>query len=390
MSGDERDERGPGPGTRDAGGVAEDVARPVPAYAPPGPEPRGPGPEAPSPDEPGPTSWRAVAALLRDEPNGVHFFQAVRLLERMASDRAPVGGFGDPRSEVVRFTVPPSLAFPASEIQSLELEEAGPARMSVNFLGLTGPVGVLPHAYTQQVAERARARDTALRDFLDIFHHRLISLFYRAWEKHHFGVRHERERHDPLAEHVADLVGLGTPGLRQRLGVRDESLLFYSGLLASHRTSALALEQLLADYFGVPAVVEQFVGGWYALEEGDLCALDDDALLASPSSTLGLGAVVGDEIWDQQARVRVRLGPLTRAQYDDFLPGSAGLVRLGELVRVFARDEIDFEVQLVLAREAVPACRLGGEEGDVLPLGYTTWLATRPLAADPGDTVLQL
>ena len=44
MSGDERDERDPGPGTRDSGGVAEDTARPTLTYAPPGPEPRAPGP----------------------------------------------------------------------------------------------------------------------------------------------------------------------------------------------------------------------------------------------------------------------------------------------------------------------------------------------------------
>lgn len=331
--------------------------------------------------------------LLREDPNGVHFFQAVRLLERLGEGRAPVGGFGDPRAEAVRFSVPPSLAFPASELQSLELSEDGesPARMAVNFFGLTGPTGVLPHAYTLYAAERARVRDTAMRDFLDIFHHRLISLFYRAWEKHHFGVRHERDRHDPLAEHVADLVGLGTPGLQQRTSVRDESLFFYAGLLAPHRASAMGLEQLLGDYFGVPAAVEQFVGGWYPLERADQCALTDDELLASPSTTLGAGAVVGDEIWDQQARVRVRLGPLTRTQYDDFLPGAPGLARLRDLVRIFARDDLEFELQLVLAREAVPACRLGGDAtGDALPLGWTTWLASTPPAHDADDTVLQL
>src|SRR5690606_8424310 len=116
-------------------------------------------------------------------------------------------------------------------------------------------------------------------------------------------------------------IGFGTAGMRGRLSVRDESLLFYSGLLAPHRPSAVALEQLVADYFGVPITVEQFVGGWFPLERADQCELGDEGPTANP---LGLGAVVGDEVWDQQASVRVRLGPLTRAQYDDFLPGAPG------------------------------------------------------------------
>lgn len=350
--------------------------------------------EAPSTGAPDPElpplsadAVRAIEALLRGHAPAMEFFQAVRLLERAHPDRAPVGGFGDPAEEVARFTVPPSIAFPTSEIQTLALEGDAPARMAVNFLGLTGPTGVLPHAYTLQVAERARARDTALRDFLDLFHHRLVSLFYRAWEKYRFTVSHERARRDPLAAHVADLIGFGTPGLQERLALRDESLLFYSGLLASHRRSAIGFEQLVSDYFGVPAVVEQFVGEWYALGIGDQCALDD--AVESPSSRLGLGAVVGDEVWDPQAHVRLRLGPLTRAQYDDFLPGGSALARLRELVRLYADDQLDVEVQLVLRHDAVPTCRLGGEDA-ALPLGWATWLRTAPSPRDADDTVLAL
>ena len=334
-----------------------------------------------------PGARAALDALLRDDPNAVEFFQAVRLLERLYPDRAPVGGFGDPAQEVARFTVPPNIGFPASEIQSLDLDADGPTRVAVNFLGLSGPLGVLPYAYTLAVGERARQRDTALRDFLDLFHHRLVSLFYRAWEKHRFTVAHERARRDPLAAHVADLIGLGTGGLQDRLAVLDESLLFYSGLLASHRRSAIGLEQLVADYFDVPATVEQFVGEWYPLHGGDQCALDHER--PADSARLGMGAVVGDEVWDQQARVRLRLGPLTRAQYDDFLPGGSALPRLRELVRLYADDQLDVDVQLVLARAAVPACVLDPLRG-ALPLGWTTWLCTAPATADADDTVLAL
>lgn len=344
----------------------------------------------------GPGAMRALEELLGDRPTGIEFFQAVRLLERMFPDRDPVGGFGNPAGEVVRFVVPPSISFPASEIQWLTLDERGMTQIGVNFIGLTGPLGVLPYSYTLAVAERVRARDTAARDFLDLFHHRFTSLFYRAWERYRFTVAHERDQRDPLAVHVADLIGMGTEGLRNRLGVADESLLFYSGLLAPHRRSATGLEQLLADYFSVPATVEQFVGDWYPLRVADQCALDHES--TAPSAQLGRGAVVGDEIWDTQARVRVRLGPLGRAQYDDFLPGGTALSRLRELVRLYTDDQLDVELQLVLARDDVPQCILGqpdgtddvGPGGGRLPLGWATWLRTAPSTHDRDDTVFVL
>lgn len=334
-----------------------------------------------------PPAQPGLEAELRDSPTAFEFFQAVRVLERLLPAREPVGRFGEPRDEVVRFSVHPDIAFPASEIYALDLPAGGAqARMAINFLGLIGPEGVLPYFYSELVMERVRARDTALRDFLDLFHHRLLSLFYAAWEKYRFEVAHERDRRDLLTLHLKDLIGLGLDGLQQRLGIRDEALVFYAGLLGPGQRSAAALEQLIADYFGVPAKVEQFVGGWYRLATETQCAvgLEDDA-----SEQLGGGAVVGDEVWDPQARVRLRLGPLTRRQYDQFLPGASAYEPLRTLTRFFSGDQVDFEVQLVLARDEVPGCVLGAPE-PATPLGWCTWMQSRPFGRDPDDTVLTL
>jgi type VI secretion system protein ImpH len=335
----------------------------------------------------GPMLQPGLDAELRERATAFEFFQAVRTLERLLPHRTPVGGFGEPHDEIVRFTVHPDLAFPASEIYALDLPpDGGQARLAVTFIGLTGPQGVLPYAYSELVAERVRARDTSLRAFLDLFHHRIISLFYRAWEKYRFQVSHERDRRDLLTQHLKDLIGLGVEGLQDRLGIRDEALLFYAGLLGPGQRSAAALQQLIADYFGVPATVEQFVGGWYRLTTETQCAvgLDEDA-----SEQLGLGAVVGDEVWDPQARVRLRLGPLTRQQYDQFLPGGDAHQPLRTLTRFFSGDQLDFEVQLVLVRDEVPGCVLG-EQTPGTPLGWCTWMRSRPFRRDPDDTVLTL
>ena len=327
-----------------------------------------------------------LAAQLAGDPTSFEFFQAVRLLERLYPERARVGGFGAPEDEVAHFSANPSIACPASEVQDLELPGGGPARLRVNFMGLIGPLGVLPYHYTLLVAERLRARDRALQGFLDIFEHRIICLFYRAWEKHRFTVVYERDRSDRVTEHLLDLVGLGLAGFRHRMPVPDEAFLFYAGALAPQPRSAVALQRVLEDFFDVPVEIDQFVGGWYPLAPDTRCNVGSDA---GASDQIGLGAVVGDEIWDQQARVRLRLGPLTREQYERFLPTGPAYGLLQELTRFFSHDQFDFEVQLVLARDEVPSCRLGAD-GEQPPLGWGTWLRTTALERDAGETVLAL
>jgi type VI secretion system protein ImpH len=301
--------------------------------------------------------------------------------------RTAVGQFAHPETEVARFGAHPSLAFPASQIQSMECPDEGAAKMAVNFMGLTGPQGVLPNPFTSLIIERLRASDTSPRDFLDIFNHRIISLFYRAWRKYRFDVACEHGERDLFSRHLLSLVGLGTEGLRDRQAVSDDTLVYYAGLLAQRPRSAQALQQILADFFEVPVEIEQFAGAWYRLDPETQCRLSEGS---SDSGELGLGAVVGDEVWDQQSKVRVVLGPLTLERYADFLPGGQSWEPLRSWVRFFSNDEWDFEVKLILEREQVPACTLGAEGSSGPQLGWVSWVKSKPFRRDPDDTVLAL
>lgn len=328
-----------------------------------------------------------VAAMLRSTPWNFEFFQAVRILEGLHPDRDPVGYFSVPASEAIRFRAHASTVFPASEIQSLRDADGVRADMEVNFMGLFGPQGVLPLYYTELIAERARVRDTALIDFLNIFNHRMISLFYRSWEKYRFPIAHERGILDQLARRLLDFIGLGTPGLQNRQGVADGALIFYSGLLSQQPRCAANLENLIADYFEVPVEVEQFVGAWYKLDESTQFCMADGS---DVSEQLGLGAIVGDEVWDTQGRVRVRIGPLRMDRYLDFLPCGTAYAPLRAIVAFYAGTELDFEVQLILDRRDVPVCELG-VEGDAGPrLGWVTWARIKPMDRDRGETILPL
>lgn len=321
---------------------------------------------------------------LEEAPAAFGFFQAVRLLERLRPGRARVGRFADPADEVVRFSAHPSVAFPTGEVHGLAMDADGPARMAVNFMGLTGPQGVLPLHYTLLVRQRNRDKDRAAGEFLDLFNHRALSLFYRAWEKARLPLAAERREDDALRRRLLNAVGEGAEPRTSP----EEALVCYAGLFAPLPRGAVALEQLLGEVFGVPARVEQFVGGWYPLAVSEQCRLGEDG--EDASDQVGLGAVVGDEVWHPQSGIRIRLGPLSKREYDRFLPTGAGYPLLRRLVRFYTHDQFDCEVQLVLRRDEVPPCVIGAADGAAQPLGWSTWATTRPPAYDPDETVLRM
>jgi len=359
----------------------------------------------------------AVADRLFSEGFAFDFFQAVRLLQALDPDRAAVGRGGPPSAEAVRFRAHASLSFPPGSVHDLSASKAvgGPPELIQSFLGLTGPNGVLPRHYTELILrldfERRGAERHALRDWLDLFNHRLTSLFYRAWEKYRPFLERERGRPDrPDVEPdtftlgLLSLVGLGTPALRGRLvvgpvptaigagpgpraKVDDLSLIHYAGLLAQRPRSAVGLRAILLDYFGLGVEIRQFRGRWLALEPTSRSRL---APGRASSNRLGVDAVIGERVWDVQGLFRVRLGPMSFEQFRAFLPdrtrGEAAFL-LAHLVRLYVGPELDFDLQLVLKAAEVPRCRLpvGDAEGPVL--GWDCWLAGAPLEADADDAV---
>ena len=325
---------------------------------------------------------------LTDEPYRFQFFQAVRLLEKIFPEKRPVGREAMPNEEIVRFRSRISLDFPASEIhefrESLD-EKTGEQKMEmlVNFMGMVGTSGVLPTHNTDLVLDRIRHRDTAMWSFLDIFTHRAVSLFYRAWCKYRFPIGYERGN-DDFTAYLFDIGGLGTKGLRGRMSLADESLLPYIGLVAQKPHSCNALENILSDYFGTPARIKQFFGQWIALDSAD------HTKLGKRNSLLGESAIAGTQIWEQQSKFRVRLGPLTFKQFQAFLPNGSAHQPLKSIVCFMTGLEFDFDVQLLLKNKQVPGSILTTRAQRKPMLGWTTFLKTKPFKVDDEQVVLQM
>lgn len=325
---------------------------------------------------------------LNDAPYRFEFFQAVRLLEKIFPEKRPVGREAMPSEEIVRFRSRISLDFPASEIHEFREstdEKTGKQKteMLVNFMGMAGVSGVLPSHYTDLLMDRIRHRDTAMWSFLDIFTHRAVSLFYRAWCKYRFPIAYERGN-DDFTGYLFDISGLGTKGMRARMSLADESLLPYIGLIAQKPHSCNALENILSDYFGTSAKVKQFFGQWIALDRADYTKL------GKKNSLLGESSIAGTHIWEQQSKFRVRLGPLTFKQFQAFLPNGSAYEPLKSIIRFMTGLEFDFDVQLLLNHKQVPGSILTTRAQRRPMLGWTTFLKTKPFDMDDEQVVLQM
>jgi len=325
--------------------------------------------------------------VLFDEPYRFEFFQAVRLMHHVYPNRKPVGGTAMPADEVVRFRSFISMEFPPSEIRELkrefdELNERERAEMIICMMGMVGSSGVLPTHYTELVLDRVRHRDTAMWAFLDIFTHRSASLFYRAWAKYRFPVAYE-SGNDDFTGYLFDLAGLGTPGLKGKMGLDDESLLPYVGLIAQKPHSAGAVENIVSDYFEVGARVDQFSGQWLVLHERDRTKL------GVQNSVLGANTIAGGMIWDQQSKFRLRLGPLKFDKFVAFLPNGSARRPLQSIVKFMAGTEVDYDVQLILEKKQVPGNILTTRALRKPMLGWTSFLKTIPFEFDDEQLVLQ-
>jgi type VI secretion system protein ImpH len=340
---------------------------------------------------------------LFDQPCRFDFFQAVRLLELLSRRDASFGkaarqsvGFDlPPKAEPVRFRAHASLAFPPSAIVELQPDENGvpaehgqnrPPQMTVSFMGLTGPQGVLPDHYTRLLMDRIRDGDHAMREFFDLFNHRFVSLAYRAWAKYRLFVQYERANRaatdaepDAVTHGLFCLVGMGTRYLRRRLAIDDETLLYYGGHMALTRPVATSLELTLREYFGTPLELQQFCGHWLALSVEEQSRLTSTLRPADGYCQLGTSAWVGRRVWDVQSKFRIRLGPLDYGQFQRFLPNGRSFAALCQFVRFYVGPEFDFDVQLVLLANEVPRCRVGGTAVDGNRLGWNTWLCSRAM-----------
>ncbi|WP_114913151.1 type VI secretion system baseplate subunit TssG [Acidibrevibacterium fodinaquatile] len=343
----------------------------------------------------------ALSARLLAEPFRFDVRQAVRLLEWIARRSAeagdahasgavvgplPLGLGSDPRHEAVRLRGSFTDRFPPSDIEALSRDPAdGQPVLTVAFFGLGGALGPLPPPLSARVVARTRAHDYAARDFLDIFNHRLLSLFLRQWRLFHPALQDPDAPASPARLPLLALLGLATlpesgpAAAASRLPGVMQSLIAAAGLLNPRPVSGQALQRLLANHFGVPVRLRPLQGRWLLLAADQLTRLGQTGML-------GRGAMLGRKVWDQQAGLEIEIGPMAWLRFLPLLPGGAGHDQLQALVAFALGGAFDVNVRLLLRAAEVPGARLGRAGAR---LGWTSFLGRRPRVT-PGAVSLSL
>ena len=330
-------------------------------------------------------SSRAVVAklaALRERPYEFGFFAALRLLESVYAEAPRIGTAVRPADEPVRLGQEPSLSFANATLADCETLAGGETLyLSSYFLGLFGPHGALPTHLTEYAFDREHShRDRTFRRFADLFHHRMLSLFYRAWADAQPTVSLDRADDRRFDRFAGSLVGVASDALRERDGLHDHAKFYWAGWLGQAVPAAGSLPAMLRDFLDVDFAVHEFAGEWLALEQHDQTRLGT----GGSACCLGEGAVLGTRIWACQHRFQLESAPLDLATFESFLPGGERLPALRDIVRNALGDAFDWDCRLQLRADAVPSTTLGGSGR----LGWTSWLGEWPGPDDAGDVVV--
>ena len=323
-----------------------------------------------------------LLADLAAHPTAYGFYQAMRRLEARYRDRPRLGRSVRPSQDALRLAQEPSAIFAPSTLAAFEPESEGrPPRLLVHFFGLFGPDGPLPLHLTDYARDRRRnARDPTFQRFADIFHHRALSLFYRAWADVRPTIAFDRPEQDRFAVYVAALIGLGMDSLRDRDAMPHLTKLHFAGHFANQTRHPEGLSAILSAFFTMPVRIECFIGAWLTLPVADRTRLGADP----QTGGIGRNLLVGGRVWSRQHKFRIIFGPLGLDDYLRLLPGGLSFHRLIPIVRNYVGDTLMWDVNIVLRQEDVPPTVLGRQGR----LGWTSWLMPRRKQADAADLYL--
>ncbi|AVQ07163.1 TPA: type VI secretion system baseplate subunit TssG [Xanthomonas vasicola pv. zeae] len=317
----------------------------------------------------------ALFARLDAQPQDFELFEALRRLECAHPTQPRLGQAARPLEEPVRLGQRASLVFPPRDIDSVHAGVDGrPPTLRTLSLGLFGPHGALPLHLTEHAIEREGAGDPTFTAFADIFHHRMIALWYRAWTDARPTVQMDRPGDDRFGTRLDALTGVHQPALRGRDAMPVAARRHFAGRFVAQARNAEGLRAVLIGLFDIPVQVQQFIANWLPLPE------DGRLRMGRAAARIGRDATLGASARNAQHRFRLRLGPLDIARYREFLPGSDALAMLTAAVRGYVGDEQAWDLQLVLAREDVPLPVLGQGQR----IGLSLWLGhyRHPLDAD--------
>jgi type VI secretion system protein ImpH len=318
-------------------------------------------------------------------PQNFEFFQAIRLL--LNYTKLPI-------EKAVQIKVSPSLQFPNSDIYSLTPAiNAGQQtwEMIITFMGLTGSHGILPTHYTELLSQQIREKNSGVRDFFDMLQKRSLNLYYQAWEKRHFYAGYEFAQNHPkqpddFSQNLYSLSGFGIKNMRDWLPLASENLAFYSGFFINEIRTADNLKMMLTNCFKAPIIIEEFHGKWLELPAENCSCLPASRQYSGCNNSLGIDTAAGTKVWNCSQKIRIKIGPLNREQFNKFLPDGSDYITAQKLIRSYLSAEFNFDLQLILAANQIKLLKLTKKAAP--KLGWNSWLCSKPATENKDDVIL--
>lgn len=316
---------------------------------------------------------------LAAEPHRFGFFQALRRIE---AENPDCPGFGRSRrasQDPLRLGQAASLSFASATLSAIQpATDHRPGRLLQNFHGVFGANGPLPVHLTEYAMERRLLNhDPTFERFCDVFHHRMLSLFYRIRANADPAICEDRPADNRFRTYVGALIGIGSPALRGQDACADEAKLFHAGHFSNQKRSPGALLGILCQQFSMPVELHEYEPEWLDLPEESRLYLGR----TKATGRLGTNTVIGARTWERQFRFALVFGPVSREQFESLLPDQPAPSRLAALVRNFVGFELSWEYRVSVREDQRPVACLG-RYGQ---LGWSTWLEGKPRQPERPD-----
>lgn len=330
-----------------------------------------------------------IVKLIEAEGSRFGFFQAVDLLHRLIPNTVSVGELGPPGKEPVRFHHDPNLSFHASDVSSIAVKREGDeirATMTTTFLGLTGTSSPMATIFAEDVLRAEAEEESSLRAFYDLFHHRLISLFFRTWKKYRFTVGFKADGTDVFSRRMLSFVGVDMGGATHQHGLGPLELLGMAPLLATRTRSPRMMNIILARALpeGVGFVLEPFVARRVTIESGDR------VILGRQRHQIAVTFLIGKSVVDRSGRCRLTIGPVDLETYESLMPGGARFQPLRDIILQFVPPNVEPELEILMSGGPAARFQLASEKNSSLgvstriPLKDTSGaIRARILLTDP-------
>ncbi|MFJ2992474.1 type VI secretion system baseplate subunit TssG [Pandoraea sp. NPDC087047] len=314
-----------------------------------------------------------VQDLLARAPQ-MSFMQLCRVLELRAPDMPGLGTRNSPEHEAVRFRPWPRMGFPSAEVVAVERDEDrpdAPPTLRTTFLGLYGVDACVPSHMVDDITLREEGFE-AVAAFLDQFHHRTVTLLYRAWKKYRYPENFRSGGHDEHSRSLLCLAGFPDGDKPQRAGLPGVRMLAILGLLIQRTRTAEGLAGTIAVAApGVDVKVESFFAK-------TVSAGTPRPLTSAPGANArGLGAdyVLGRRLAYRHGAVEALLHPTDSTQVDALLPGTPQNAELMAMIALYMGTTADVYVRLVVPSTMAPKPRIGIADTVHAPrLGWTSVL----------------